>query len=263
MHKKSQVTVFIIIGIIVILIAGAFLMIREKTAVTKTNEEISIDTSSLNGFIASCAKQTAQDAVVYTGLRGGVNSPADSEAIYFAGILVPYYFFEGKEIAISADSAKKTLEYYMDNSIKTCTNSFESFKQQGYTIEEGDVTSTATIAEEEVIFDINYPVTLVKGGSRETKSAFSANVNVNLPKMMKAAADYITVQKGNPNAFRVGNLMDIASKEGLKFEAFDRDNGNVVISLVDESMMINKNPFVFTFAVKYSWTETEETVATI
>ncbi|MCX6706614.1 MAG: hypothetical protein NT001_00545 [Candidatus Woesearchaeota archaeon] len=233
------------------------MLIRERgsSAGANANQGVSIDTSSLNGFITSCAKQTAQDAVVYTGLRGGVAFPA--EFLTFTGIEIPYYFFEGTESVPSDDTIKETLKYYMDNSLKSCTNGFESFKQQGYSIEEGDINSSVTIAEEEVLFDIKYPVTLIKDSARETKSDFSASAKVMMPKMISAAREYITSQKENPNAFRTGSLMDIASKQSLTFEAIDRGNGSVIISLIDENTQINKNPFIFSFAVKYNWTSTE------
>jgi hypothetical protein len=255
MHqKKGQVTVFIIVGIIAILIIGAFLLIRERTA-APPDQATAIDTSSLNSFVTSCAKQTAQNAVVYTGLRGGVAFP--EKYLAFAGIEMPYYFYEGVESVPSDEIIKETLKYYMDNSLKSCTNGFESFKTQGYTIEEGDVASTVTIAENEVIFDIDYPVTFSLGDSKETKSKFSANAAVMLPKMTGAAREYITAQKENPNAFRVGNLIDISQKNDLTFESIDREEGKVIISFIDNNTQINKNPFVFSFAVKYNWTSTE------
>lgn len=248
--KRGQITIFIIIGLVIIIILGIVLYIRTSSN-QSTNQDAVLDTSSVNNLLTSCAKMTAQDAVIYVGLRGG--DIFSEKYATFLAINVPYYYYEGVDLSPSDQVITDSLKFYMDSALKTCTNGFQSFKDQGYTIEEGEVNSTVTIADEDVIFDINYPITVVKGETRDVISGSSASVKVNLFKMAKAARDYVVAQKDEPNAFRLKHLMDIASAADLKFEVFDREEGKVVISLVDESIKIKDNPYVFTFAIKYAW----------
>ena len=261
--KRGQITVFIIIGIAILVVVGALFYFRGRGAAPSISEEVTIDTSSLNAFVSSCAKQTAQDAVVYTGLRGGLYTglsgvvPFSERYHIYNGIAIPYYFYKGEDRSLTEEEVKETLQSYMNNAIKACTGGFDAFKQQGYAVEEGDITSAVTLADEEILFDLTYPVTIVKGDSRETEQNFNSKVSINLPKMLGAAREYIAAQKDNPDAFRTGHLIDIASDNGIKFEAINRGLGVVVISLVDENTVINNNPFRFTFAVKYDWTSPE------
>lgn len=263
-QKRGQVSVFIIIGIVVLVVIGALFYLRGEGAGPIVEEPVSIDTSSLKSFVSSCAKQTAQEAVVYTAMRGGLykgttsivpSSPMNYHI--YNGIAIPYYFYEGEERQMGKEDIKSTLEKYMNGQLKECTGGFQSFKEQGYDIEEEDVESEAAITEEKVMFTINYPVTIKADDAREKAEEFSAEANARFPLMLRAVDDYIDAQKQKPGAFRVGSLMEISSDRDLTFEAIDRGDGTAVISFIDDDLMIQGNPFIYTFAVKYDWSDME------
>ncbi|MBU0536318.1 MAG: hypothetical protein KKE20_05095 [Nanoarchaeota archaeon] len=257
--KRGQVTVFIIIGIILLAIISAVYYSVSRGSQVDVSDEVTIDTSSLSSFVTTCAKQTAQDAVIYTGQRGGLFTgisdimPLSGDYYIYNGIAIPYYFYEGEDKSLTEDDIKATLQQYMNTYLPRCTSGFQVFKQQGYIVEEGEISSTATLAEEQVIFDIQYPITLIKGDSRDSESAFNAKVNVMLPNIISAVNQYINDQNGKPNAFRLQHLIDNVWEKNLKFDAVDRGNGNVVISLIDENNPVKGNPYIFNFAVKYNW----------
>ncbi|MBD3312884.1 hypothetical protein GF345_00420 [Candidatus Woesearchaeota archaeon] len=254
--KRGQVTIFIIIGVSILVIVGALFYIRGSSVDLETqssiSDEVEIDTSSLSAFISTCARQTAQDAVDYTAFRGGKDVRFD-QGYQFAAVTIPYYFYEGENRFPTMDEIRQTLQDYMNENIKLCTNGFETFKQQGYDIEESEISSTATIAEEEVIFEIQYPVTLVKGSSRQEESSFSTSVDANLLSMITTAEEYIQAQEQNPEAFRIKHMVDIVSDSNLEFEVIEKEEGSVIISLIDENTIINANPLLWSFAIKYDW----------
>ena|SRR3989344_4915679 len=254
--KRGQITVFIIIGIAILVVVGALFYFRGRGAAPSISEEVTIDTSSLNAFVSSCAKQTAQDAVVYTGLRGGVEPALDDNFAYI-DYPVHYYFVEGEDKRPSEELIKASLNYYMENNLHKCTTDFDAFKKQGFNIEEGIVRSNVTIAEEEVIFDLDYPVTAVKGGSRETEERFSANVNVNLPKMTRIIDEYIEAQKEKPDQHRILDLLRILDENDVIARSYQGPRGIVVMSIVDNNQIINNEPLAYSFAIKYNWMSPE------
>ena len=116
--------------------------------------------------------------------------------------------------------------------------------------------SQAIIGNNQVVFDISYPLNISVANKQQELSRFTAAVKVNLPLMMGAANQYLESQKEQPSSFRIGSLLDVSSSKNLQFEVFDRGQGNVIISMIDNSTQINNNPFVFAFAVNYNWTGT-------
>ncbi|MBD3312890.1 hypothetical protein GF345_00450 [Candidatus Woesearchaeota archaeon] len=261
--KRGQVTVFIIIGIILLIIIGAVFYFVRTGSQVDVSDEVVIDTSSLQNFVASCAKQTAQDAVVYTGERGGLFTglsdvlPYSSEYHIYEGIAIPYYYYEGQNTALSEADITNALNTYMQTYLSECTSGFEVFRQQGYDVNEGEIVSNAIITEESVLFDIEYPITLRRDGSSQTEDRFSTEVSTDVRNSIEAVYDYLDAQEGNPNAFRLQHLVDICWENSLRFDAVDRGNGNVVVTLVDDNSLVKGNPFQFSFAVKYDWTSPE------
>lgn len=256
MSKRAQVAVFIVLGIIVIAAIAFALYLRGQVAkpAAVPAEVAPPDIAPVQKFVEECAQKTAKDAVVYTGLRGGVAPVYSDKYIFFIGIPVQYHFVNATMIPVTENITQNTLQYYMDSSLKSCTNNFEDFQGRGYNISEGNVTSKAIIGNSQVIFDISYPLDITVAGKQQKLSKFTANVQVNLPKMIGAVNQYLQSQNENPSAFRTGTLMDIASANNLQFEVFNRGQGNVVISMIDNSTQINNNPFILAFAVNYNWT---------
>ncbi|MFO8016672.1 MAG: hypothetical protein R6U32_06205 [Candidatus Woesearchaeota archaeon] len=259
-NKRGQMTIFIIVGVVILVIVGLVLYFMSEKEDYGLGEDI--DTSSVSLFVEKCAEQTAKDAVVYTGLRGGF--PSYHNGAYFAGIQIPHYFQYTMDLSPNITDVEKTLEYYMDNSLKQCTEDFESFVQKGYDIDEGDVNSSVMIGEEKVVFDIDYPVTFTQEGTTETVSDFSAETDARIPLMLDAAKEYMRSQEEAPRLFRIGSLMSIVRDKGLKFEVIETGDKERIVSLVDEDTVINGNPFIWSFALAYDWktVSNEEVVPT-
>ena len=118
-----------LLGIIVLAAVALVIYLRGATQPIMRQAEIApTDLASLQQFVGECAQKTAQDAVVYTGLRGGVAPVYSDNYLFFVGIPVHAYFGQGVASLVEENMTKSTLEYYMDNSLKSCTISFPDFQ---------------------------------------------------------------------------------------------------------------------------------------
>ncbi len=112
MQKRGQITVFIIIGLLIIIVAGVFLSlsrysIKSQTTANKKEAAMPSDTDVVKAYAETCLKLVSDDALFNRiGLQGGFINPAgDSNyheegitgspitppAIPFAGKNVPFY----------------------------------------------------------------------------------------------------------------------------------------------------------------------------
>ncbi|MFC1753067.1 hypothetical protein ACFL96_06690 [Thermoproteota archaeon] len=267
--KRGQVSLFIILGIIVFVIIMFFLMARgkgfgggDRGAGIAEGEGEAAAASSLAGFIKACAEKTAKEAVIYTGLRGGVAPVAlgyskdfSQNYLEFKDVPVHYDFESGTDQTPTDNDIKLTLEYYMNKALPKCTQEFESFTQQGFEVDEGDVTSTATIGLKDVYFDITYPVSITREDVTESVEDTTVQVRVMLPKMIKTTRNYIDAQIDNPDYFRMGDLIEVTKDDSLniEFEVFDQGHGDIVVSLIDKEIEIDNIYYVWEFALKYDW----------
>ncbi len=250
MLKKGQIAIFIIIGVIIL--AAVLFFFYYSNQLTAIKPSSAADIGAVNAFVENCVEQTAQDDVIETSLSGG--DVFSGNYTYFLWKPTALYFYNGVDLAPSDDTIKNSLKYYMDNALQACTNKFEKLKAAGYTIEEGDVNSKVTVTSEKVTFEVEYPLNITKSGSTTAESKFSADVKVNIPKMINASRAYINFQTQNPDALRLGNLMDICNERGLMFRVYNSPEGDTLITLIDNSTLVRNEPYVYAFALWYNWT---------
>jgi len=107
-RKKAQVTLFIIIGAILILSITGFFYIRNITAKQKTGEEIirkievPTEVSPIKNFVENCMEQIGLEALELIESQGGyINTdyfnyliPTEGNAVEFSsGFIVPYWYY--------------------------------------------------------------------------------------------------------------------------------------------------------------------------
>jgi hypothetical protein len=131
MNKRGQVTIFIVIGIIILVSVG-FLISSRSLDVKKTTdvqEDMTPDINSVNSFVDSCIKQVLE---------------------------------EGIDLGYICNTTQ--LENYMDNNLRVCTlNNFDIF--EGLNISEGKRPQSNIILtnqKDSLIIDIDYPLILRK-----------------------------------------------------------------------------------------------------
>jgi len=139
--KKSQITIFILLGIVLVMVFG-FLFYLSDNPVSK-KEPTNLDTLAIDHFVNNCMEQTIQQCISFVG---------------------------------TSDDIK--LEKCFDSNLPTCTNNFRSFNQ--YIITEGTIVSDITFSQDQrrLIINLDYPLTIVSGDSKKEKNDFYISYNI-------------------------------------------------------------------------------------
>lgn len=206
MGKKAQVTIFAIIGAIILIGSSLFLYSQTQTAKQTVpdaylKEKVPIEFGAIKKYVDECAYKISVDGLKLAGQHGGYISMMDpeistasfkiipesteSEAVIFSpgsSLAIPYWWYlksenncRGKceysskrpDLRGSENSIEKQLEKYVKKNLKTCINNFKDFKEQGFDIEElGDIKVNAVIAEKDVAVLVDYPIE----ASKESKA---------------------------------------------------------------------------------------------
>lgn len=90
MHKKGQLTYFILLSVIIFIAAGFVFYVNGRN---KTKElEMSFDVSPITNFIESCVRDEGENAVIFISEHGGYyNLPSNHYEKF--GLSIPYYFY--------------------------------------------------------------------------------------------------------------------------------------------------------------------------
>ncbi|MBL7055215.1 hypothetical protein ISS05_05660 [Candidatus Woesearchaeota archaeon] len=175
-NKKAQVTIFAIIGAIILFGGGLFFYSQSRAAegivpdVYTKGEKIPAEFDAIKKYVDDCAYKASVDGLKLAGEHGGYISMVDpeistasfkivpeateSDAVIFSSgssLAIPYWWHlqsvnncEGKcmysserpELRESENSIEKQLERYVKRNMKICVNNFEAFTEQGYKVEE-------------------------------------------------------------------------------------------------------------------------------
>ena len=136
LNRKSQLTFFIIIGLIILVIMGfAYYTVRQTSKYTTEKEthkaqETSFDTTSIKSYISSCLEKTTKDGIQLLGKQGGVihedQGGIEVQHIFPSVMGEDYLVFNeaGEEIKISYGLLKVLVDSYLcEGTSIVCENS--------------------------------------------------------------------------------------------------------------------------------------------
>lgn len=143
MIKRGQITFFIVLGFVLLLVFVLLFFISNYTKQiqkTKISEDI-FNINPIKDYIKSCLDTTLKEGVLYTGL----------DEIY--------------------------LKKYINNHLKSCAD-MQIFIDQGFSIKEGNIQSDVQITDSLVFVDLNYPLSLIKQQQTTKLNRFSSSLKL-------------------------------------------------------------------------------------
>ncbi len=206
MNRKSQVTVYIIIGILFLVAAALFFYIRAEkikleAPAQQETAEVPLEFQALNSYIEGCIIKTGTEALIKIGNSGGYTNleennikanpekPTESNALLFfpqdKNTEVAYWnYFKSKNNCMrdcecsserpklhksqGSPSIEGQIDGYINSNLKACLDDFKTFRQMGFDISEmGSVKTDARVAESDLIISVEYPLKAKIGGSEK------------------------------------------------------------------------------------------------
>lgn len=145
MNKKAQLTIFIIIGVVLLMVF--FISISLSDYRSDEKQIISDEIRPINSFVESCLEYVSENATWTLTRHGG----RISELVY-------------DKIPEITEMENELSEYINDN-IDFCINDFEVFEKQGFIITPGSHIVKTRINQEDITFTLIYPIKIQKQDS--------------------------------------------------------------------------------------------------
>src|SRR3989338_4688615 len=220
--KKAQVTLFIILGILLLIGAVTFFYVRSNVIQNPIEQElivpeqVPVEFDPVKVYVENCLQQTAIEGLKILGEQGGFISPSKAgfsansdptggSAVRMAGNwIVPYWWHlsssnkcDNKQCefdyvperklflkkGMGNPSIEGQMETYIEEHLNDCLRDFAELKQQGYAIEATDYPKVIfTVFDDYVHIGLNYPIEASKV-SQKAISKFTTTINVELKNM--------------------------------------------------------------------------------
>lgn len=248
--KKGQITIFIILGIVLLLLVGISIYVFYR--VSKERFEgaklVSLEPATVTDYVSNCIQITARDGIYLLSSQGGYINPlgdpkygdqGDYQRLHYALEEGPIpYVVDGKQTRLrQLEDMMQALSRYVAVELKNCLN-FSSFEDQGWTILQPDidwqsigfdfskaavpyspeaiqVATTARLDAGDVVIRATYPLSFNRDGQSFSVNQFSATLPLRIALLQKIASSLATNIARNEKGYRL-------QEDCSKYAASDR-----------------------------------------
>ncbi len=239
MQKRGQITIFMIIGIIIIVLVGSLLYLRSILDTTGVEVEGMSKTEKLfapiKNYITLCLKEVGDSALRKVGISGGYTYIPNN----VFKIENTSYWYNNGDVHPPLSMIENRIDEYINFNLTKCTN-FEVFNSEGFDIEYKQPYANTTIAENNIFIQVDYPIIAKKRGAKKEFSSFNMDYNIKFKGYYDVAKN-ITKKMGQPGFDRVVPLQF----NGINV-TYKNINDNLIVTL-------NKtdSDYIFKFAGKF------------
>lgn len=175
--KSSQVSVFIIIGLVILISASVFFFFKTRTAVFNPEEITELQSTPITSYVDVCVRRASFDALDILGRQGGY--------IYFPPYIaldpmsyvsespiskqgkIPYWFYQGRSRIPTLDQMESDLSKYIKYNAYVCVDDYNAFRDQYDVNILENISVTVKIAEKNVQIDTSFPVDVIKKSNNQ------------------------------------------------------------------------------------------------
>lgn len=250
--KRGQITLFVILGIIVLAVIGLGIYFKESLLEQRELAEVAEravvapEVQQIYNHVFDCVDRIARDGLVVVGLQGGYfEPPEDSIELPEEGIAIAIGFDKGENKLPSLETIRSEMAAYVDSYLPTCVD-LELF--EGYSFEEDLPTTQVDVLDDRVVFVVNYPIKVEKNGN-----VFNLNTPYKFPYPVRLQRVYEISQKivqkeiENPTSIDINYLLDL----GVEIDVLPFDDESVVYLLTDEESELDDLPYIFMFGNRF------------
>lgn len=208
--RKAQITVFIIIGIVVLFTAAVAIYISMgRRAPEREGLVVPAEIKPVYDFITACMHEIGSEAVDLAGLQGGfVNlDPLDPNTAFTARtpsafinidpgglIRLPFWFYEGESRIPTESFIQKQISDYVAKNMQACINSFASFEPQFEIQEAGQMSVETQFTEADVVLRMSWPLEITGASGVTSQGEYLAFVPVRLKRVRDLAEDIMEAE---------------------------------------------------------------------
>ena len=281
LNKKAQITIFIIIGIAFLAAVGLTIYVvsttsSQRSQATLREQQLSAELiAPVDEFVTRCLKLTAEQGLEKIGKQGGLLNSSSADSVAFNDVNVAYgiipptrnippifYRFppeypwpnfpapviQGQSIGYfgvptipNLESITSELETFISQKITECTESWQTFSQQGLSITSGTPKAIVNFAQEDTSISLKWTIQIESGQRKATIENFAATIPVKFKSIHSTATEIAKEESTNIN-FKPADLGATVNK---KVDGF-----NDIITIKDTSSKINNVPYEFSFGRK-------------
>jgi len=252
MQKRGQITIFIIVGILILaIILGMVYLGKYITKKELEVEEVPLhQVESVKLYVENCLKRTLDDGLLLIGQHGGyfILPNQSTEDAY---LNTPYYFYQDAIIAPSIEMIQKEISQYIEDQLPFCLQNFQAFP---FLIEFENPDAETNIAAQTVAANVLLPLKINLANQEIQINSFSSSVPSRLLQIYEVSHKINQLSMEYNPGICLDCVNQLAQESDLHLHLVEFKDDVIFFILEDEKVRINEEPFYFRFANKYNLT---------
>jgi len=247
-QKKAQLTVFIVIGIVIVIIAAfLFFLSMRRTEMNDGDALLLLEDkqSVIRQYVESCMERQLINALEFVSLQGGyVYKP--QLGLVKENYNIAYDYYLGVNLMPTFEEIEdEEISVYIKDNLPKCLQDSEILNKQDISL--GVLNIDTEISDEYVLVNADYPLTLTIGDKQEIINDFSVKKDISLGLLLDTASDIIDHTVEDPNWIDIGYLESL----GLDVEVIHIDEKTIVYRLKDPEIKFKGVDSSFMFAALF------------
>ena len=253
MLKRGQITIFLVIGIVILLLAALFFyifgQIKEAPLEVEAKEAQKIPgvRGTLQSYVENCIQETVDPAIYLLAIQGGVIYPDEDGKILLTDYGIVNYAWLNGVNGLSREKMETDLARYLEENIDFCFRGFPTFLQQNIIViaDYGKIDATVNIKKSALEAELNLPIEIIfKKGDKQSFEQFSTQLQSGLGTLIETV-ESLEFPDPDPN-----HLLEFPYQPVV----FPFDESVVIYSLSSNNP---EEPLNFVFAVRNDFPENE------
>ncbi|MEK6871576.1 MAG: hypothetical protein AABX16_01600 [Nanoarchaeota archaeon] len=249
-QKRSQITIFIIIAIILFTAIGFFIFTKSATKQNKEyfiQQGIQPSVNNIEEFSLDCLQQTTKEALTIIGLQGGYykNPPA---GVDLQGIIIPYYYDRGKMLAPSQKEIENQLSLFIDENLPVC---FDQIQFKDFTLKYEKPQTKTTISKKEITAATALALNIQHNDKKTTfeLARHPYTEKIYLGEML-TIAEYVTQSHlQDPDYICMNCLAQLSKEKNLFVDFISFEEDTTLVMIIENTTQ--PEPYIFQFLNKY------------
>lgn len=237
MESRGQVTLFLVFGIIVIIIAVILVsQPADREALIPREHGLS---SIIMPFVEQCLESSLEDSVMYVSNHGGYYHLYFKPEAYEGR--VPYYRV-GENITVpSQEVMESELARYAEDAMWLCVDGSDALRLQGIDVDYTDLSVAVSIREKDVLARLTSHIKITRGKEQYMITGVTASV----ASQIKEMHDVSVLVARSPDALPLTRFDVMLREHGFSSDIL-MDGDSVVYTIKDGKV-------TYAFAARYGW----------
>ncbi len=161
--KRGQITIFMILGIIILLVLVLVILLQQEVLTFKPGELALTEKGKVERYITTCIQKVGEDSLFLIGLYGGyINITGDlltdsSQHLKLSPYDVVPYWAKGTSTRIpSLDDIKSRIDLYVEDNLRKCLLDKKPFEDTYTIVEKSKIEADTDIVDKKVIFNVKW-----------------------------------------------------------------------------------------------------------